>query len=120
MHYTSYYGNLKNLPQTIGLVNIARNPPQACQIVNAPEVYPSALLLNMYKSGQLSVIQYVEQYTRETLSQINYTELINRLQRETGCSELCFVCYEKDGFCHRHLFAESLRANGIECIEWTT
>ena len=29
------------------------------------------------------------------------------------------VCFEKDGFCHRHLIAEWFNSHGIECKEWT-
>lgn len=63
-------------------------------------------------------------FNEQVLGALNATDVILDLSRmiysfNVGESDICLVCYEKpDDFCHRHLVAQWLRANGFSCTEW--
>lgn len=112
MIYTSYWGNLKNLVRTFGrenVVSVSRWTSfwrgKKCSLL-----FPSEELLKGFKSGRIDEEEYEEIYMKylDTLNVDNCYKVFN------GC---VFVCYEKVGFCHRHLIAKWLKKYGYECEE---
>lgn len=112
MIYTSYWGNLKNLVQIFGkdkIISVSRwnrfwNGKRCSQL------FPSIDLLKGFKNGTITE----EEYTRIYNEQLQSMNPENCYKVFNGC---VFVCYEKTGFCHRHLISQWLRDNGFDCQE---
>ena len=48
------------------------------------------------------------------------TDLLRGIIKNIAAGKVpVLVCFEKDGFCHRHLIAEWFNSHDIECQEWT-
>ncbi len=114
MLYTSYFGNIKKLPEGYTIISISRMCPKGIKMKMYGKLAPSAELLSDYKSGLVSWEQYVERYKKETLSKLNPTEVA----KELG-DNVILLCYEKaDDNCHRHIVSEWLRNAGININEF--
>lgn len=121
--FTSYYGNIKNLPKDLILVSISRSCPDIDGIHKFTELAPSQDLLNRYKSGKCSKGVYIREYL-EQLSKYRPEQWLVRIinfllsdgVKTVEVNKLCFLCYEKylDGdsvvFCHRHIFANYMNS----------
>lgn len=112
MIYTSYWGNLKNLVRRFGkekIINISRWnnfwKGKKCSML-----YPAEQLLKDYKSGKVSKEEYRSIY-------LEYLWKLNVDNCYKVFNECVFVCYEREGFCHRHLIKEWLNYFGYECEE---
>mgnify|MGYP003501761684 FL=1 len=112
MIYTSYWGNLKNLVQQFGkdkIISVSRYNRfwngKRCSLL-----YPSVQLLKGFKSGEITE----EEYTKIFNEQLDKLDVDNCYKTFDGC---VFVCYEKNGFCHRHLISNWLKKNGYQCEE---
>lgn len=113
MIYTSYWGNLKKLTEIFGKENII-SVSRWCRFWNGKrcsKLFPSVELLKGFKKGEITEKEYTTIFNEylETLNVDNCYKVLN------GC---VLVCYEKEGFCHRHLIREWLNRNGYECEEW--
>ena len=67
---------------------------------------------------------YIQHFNDEVLKNKTCRQVLADLQKLTGVkndfSKIILLCYEKPGdFCHRHLVADWLTKNGVNCIEWT-
>lgn len=114
MLYTSYFGNIKNLPSGYTLVSISRMCPKGIKMKMYGKLAPSAELLSDYKSGLVSWEQYTERYKKETLSRLNPIKVAEELG-----DNVILLCYEKSNDdCHRHLVSEWLRNAGIDIKEY--
>lgn len=136
--FTSYYGNIKNLPKDSILVSISKGCPDIPNVHRFVEVAPSKELLDGYKSGKYSKNDYIRIYNKQLFEyapQKWLDKLINFLLSDgvetVDLSKIVLLCYEKykdkDGqiqFCHRHLFANYINTqdgwdvceyNGIQC-----
>ncbi len=113
MIYTSYWGNLKVLMKVFGKKNIIC-VSRWCRFWDGKKcsmLFPSEELLTGFKNGVISEEEYKENF-------LNYLESLdvdNCYKVFNGC---VFVCYEKEGFCHRHLISKWLRKNGYDCEEY--
>jgi len=68
-----------------------------------------------WKQGEFDNEEYKRLYKETVLDKLNFDEIVSFLGKDA-----VLVCYEKSGdFCHRHLIAEWLESNGIECSEIT-
>lgn len=111
--YTSYWGNLKELIREFGKENII-GISRWSKFWNGKKcsmLFPSEDLLKRYKAGKISD----EEYKKEYMEYLNTLNVDNCYKVFNGC---VFVCYEKEGFCHRHLVAEWLKNNGYDCVEY--
>lgn len=115
MIYTSYWGNLKNLVKKFGKENIicVSRWTKFWNGKKCSMLFPSEELLKGYKSGKISK----EEYKKIYMSYLDSLNVDNCYKVFNGC---CFVCYEKEGFCHRHIISEWLRKNGYDCVEYGT
>ena len=55
---------------------------------------------------------YTKQYEKEVLSLLDPKKVLEDLGEDA-----ILLCYEKEGFCHRHLVSKWLNENGIQCTE---
>lgn len=76
-------------------------------------LYPAEQLLKDYKSGKVSEEEYRSIY-------LEYLWKLNVDNCYKVFNECVFVCYEREGFCHRHLIKEWLNYFGYECEEVET
>ena len=114
MIYTSYFANIKNLPENLRLISIARSTPKYVNCEKCQELFPDWGIINLVKSNPCkeSEEKYTEVYKKQ-LEKLDAEEIANKLQNSI------LLCYEKPGdFCHRHLVAKWLRESGISCIEY--
>ena len=123
--YTSYYGNIKNLPKDLILVSISRNCPNIDGVHEFKELAPTQDLLNRYKSGKCSKGQYVREYLFQLMKHTQQEWLVKIVNfllddgvKTVEVNKLCFLCYEKYldendeiVFCHRHLFSNYMNAH---------
>lgn len=115
MIYTSYWGNLKELIRDFGkdkIIGVSR----FCSFWKGKKcsmLFPSEELLKGYKSGKISEKEYEKIY----MDYLDSLNVDNCYKVFNGC---VFVCYEKSGFCHRHIISKWLRKNGYDCVEYGT
>lgn len=123
--FTSYFGNLKNIPEDYLKVAITRFPPKWWKGPVLNDLSPSIDLLNRSKSGDISEEYYIKQYVDE-LNRLRIKEgypsmkdMMKDLSEITDTHPaVVFLCFEKKGdFCHRHILSELLTTNGFKCTE---
>jgi hypothetical protein len=111
MIYTSYYGNWRKL-LGLKLVGVSKDlPPGVISMDHLPELGPSASLLARYKENQIGE----EEYTTEFLAHL---QTLSVHKYGTQLKGKVLLCYEKGGFCHRHLVAAWLKDAGYEVREF--
>lgn len=99
--YTSYFGNLKNVVNPLA---ISLYKPKWFKGPHEPRLAPTSEILKEYKSGHLTTKDYIIRFHNDVLQQHNPIDLYQELVDKYG-SDVTLLCYEKDGFCHRHLVA---------------
>lgn len=107
--YTSYFANLKNIPENSVVVSIARSQPQGMNLPEFKAFAPSAELLLAYKQGKVTNEGYEAQYLAQLKALPNLSEIEEHLAQYTKDQDknLVFLCWESKGkFCHRHLLAK--------------
>ena len=120
MIYTSYFGQIKNLPDNYEPICIARWKPKWYNGKVLLSLAPSDRLLRWWKSSKQDEAAQ-EKYKAAYMSMLKtYKEAaLERIIKNIAASKVpVLVCFEKDGFCHRHLIAEWFNSHGIECEEW--
>lgn len=129
MLYTSYFGKVKKLPETILPVSIAAVTPRWFQGRIYKQLAPTFELLNDWKIGSIVEDKYTERFNTQ-LEMLDPHEVVDELRYvlPTTCMSgrfwedpnlsIALLCYEKSGaFCHRHLVAKWFRDHGIQCEE---
>ena len=113
--WTTYFGNLRNIPKEIVPVSITRYPPKGWSGLSYKKLSPTADLLRDMKSGLIPIEEYVYRYTQDTLGVLTQDGVIEDLVSLTsGAPEIALVCYEKPPqFCHRQIVAAWL---GEPCL----
>ena len=116
--YTSYFANLKNLPQNVVPISIALKTPAWFSGARYGPLAPTGEIFSAWKIHKNNDL-YVEQYTRDVLSNLKISDVHEDLNRLSGGKDVVLLCYEKPGdFCHRHPAAKWFSANGIPVREW--
>ena len=120
MIYTSYFGQIKNFPDNFEPICIVRWKPKWYTGRAMIALAPSDRLLRWWRASNKDeqAQEKYRQYYMQMLNQYSPIVVVNTLKAITGNKIPVLVCFEKDGFCHRHLIAEWLNQNGIECEEW--
>lgn len=117
MIYTSYFASRKYKPEDA--VSIARFTPVWFKGLECKTLAPSFELLNWWKSrtpSEQSMESYQRSYTAKFILEVLYNLDVHKVAKELDGKVL--LCYEKsEDFCHRHIIADWLRANGYECKE---
>ena len=112
--YTSYFSNSKRIPKDIKLVSIAQKTPIWFVGRTYKKLVPPYELLQLYKENNNTEF-YIQYYKKNILEHLVPSQVIREL---TSNGPVALLCYEKDGFCHRHLVADWLCENGFACREW--
>jgi len=114
MIYTSYLGNLKNIPDELTKVSIMRFTPEwATKYVDDVllSLAPAESTLIKYQNGEIDKEQYIREFNT-VLKKIKP----KKLKKELDGKVLLCTC-KLGKFCHRHLVADYLRENNVAVVE---
>lgn len=144
MLYTSYFANIKKLPQFTIPVSIALKPIPNWSGLQYRKVSPTEEILNVWKQNH-DIPLYCTTYKQKVLDRLTPGEVVEELQNiaieelkrshltvflddtgnqkekiwESGRVHIALLCYEKsDDFCHRHLLSKWLSEHGYSCSEY--
>lgn len=119
MIYTSFYENIPNLPKNIIPISIAGRAPENYNGLEYKKLAPKLDFWKIWEKTQDNDF-YIENYNKRVLDNLNAQEVINELLKMVSNKnvEICLICYEKEGFCHRHLVRDWLILNGFKCEEY--
>lgn len=121
MIYTSYFGQIKNMPDNFEPICIARWKPKWYTGKALLMLAPSDRLLRWWRASdknEASEARYARWYTNEVLRAYEAAAIVRIIHYIAEGKTPVLVCFEKDGFCHRHLVADWLNKNGFKCEEW--
>lgn len=116
--YTSYYGGYRGGSG----VSISLYPPKFWKEQERPRIEAFCPTYAIFKNNDGS-----DDYTRKFKAHLEALgwkgiDALNKLIAQAnidGKDHIALLCYEKpDDFCHRHLVAGYLRANGYKVEEW--
>ncbi len=124
MIYTSYFAKLKSLPDNIIPVSICGKSPDWYTGLQYKKLAPKYDFFMKWKENHDNDY-YIKCFNEKVLNKTNILtvlrdliDLTNAVENHVG-KDICLICYEKPGdFCHRHLVADWLTKNGIECKEY--
>lgn len=133
MLYTTYFAQLKSLPQDVIPISICGKAPDWYDGVQYKKLAPKYDFFVKWKENHDND-HYIRCFNEQVLNKLNPSQVIDELHGLVshiaidpklfpigGTLEphIALVCYEKpEDFCHRHLVAEWLSAAGYECSEW--
>lgn len=118
--YTSYYANLRKIPDNIVRISIAGKAPSWYTGLQYKKVAPKIGFFLEWKKNKDNNY-YIEHYNSEVLSTLAAQNVYDDLKRLSDDTDCVLLCYEKSGdFCHRHLVADWLsRELNINIEEWS-
>ena len=119
--YTSYYANMRHIPEDIVQISIAGKAPKWYNGLEYKKLAPKFSFFNEWKTKGLSNEYYIEHFNNEVLSLLNANNVLSDLERLSGGKDCVLLCYESpDNFCHRHLVANWLENKlGIDVHEFS-
>lgn len=112
--YTSYYSRTNLLydlvyklnkkdAENLNIISIAGKTPEWFTGKEYKKLAPKYEWWIQWKNEKLSKEWYKEKYYETVLNKLNPREVYDELGEDA-----ILVCWEKEGFCHRHLVAEWL------------
>lgn len=113
--WTSYYGNLNNVPNNFFIVSASGWIPDeilAHVDIQDKGLAPSKSIFFDYKEDR-DWEKYVKRFKEERLVKIDWLEKLEQWEEKANVigknlDNIVILCYEKpDTFCHRHILAES-------------
>ena len=124
MIYTSYFAKLKSLPENIIPISICGKAPDWYKGLQYKKLAPKYGFFMEWKKNHDNNY-YIKCFSEQVLDKLNVLtvtrdliDLVNSTEDHIG-KEIALICYEKPSdFCHRHLVAEWLNSNGIQCKEY--
>lgn len=120
--FTSYFANIKNIPEDFFLVSVSGGQSNGLQEqINffAPKLRPSKDIFFEYKATK-DWKTYVDRFKSEILVNVDWLEQLETFESHANkisktVENIVLLCYEsadtEDGlgnFCHRHILAESI------------
>ena len=118
MYYTSYFGNLKNIPASLFPISICGKAPDWWNGFEYKRLAPSWSIWSEWKYDHHDDGIYTARFKEERLKLLQPDEVVKKLLGMSMNVPFCLLCYEKPGdFCHRHLVAEWLTAAGYPTEE---
>lgn len=135
MIYTTYFANLRKLPDNIIPISICGKAPTWYHGLQFKQLAPKYDFFMKWKETHDNDY-YINSFHEKVLNPLEASEVVYDLYSKIGIDlsehgvdfsnenslngekHIALVCYEKPGdFCHRHLVAEWLNANGFPCKE---
>lgn len=114
---TSYFANIKNIPDDYELISICGKAPDWYTGLQYKKLAPKLAFFLEWKQNKDNDF-YIRHFNDEVLSKLNAIEIYNTLFSKTNKDKICLLCYEQPGdFCHRHLVADWFNSHGIKCEE---
>ena len=133
MIYTTYFAQLKNLPENIIPISICSKAPDWYNGLQYKKLAPKYGFFMEWKKNNDNDY-YITHFKSEVLDTLILIDVLNDLQLkiqeniqikmdapiyENKDWHIALVCYEKpQDFCHRHLVSAWLNEHDIKCIEW--
>ena len=120
MIYTTYFAQLRNLPENIIPISICGKAPDWYTGLQYKKLAPKYDFFMEWKKTK-DYDYYIKCFNEQVLDKLNARRVIEDLEFLTShyVSDIALICYEKQGdFCHRHLVADWLNENGFKCKEW--
>lgn len=136
MIYTSYFAKLKSLPDNVIPISICAKAPSWYGGLQYKKLAPKYDFFMKWKENHDNDY-FIKCFNEQVLSSLDVYDVIyemyetlpepeNMIWKMTNCPcwdnkhvNIALICYEKPSdFCHRHLVADWLNKNGIECKEW--
>ena len=119
MIYTTYFDNIKNLPNNIVTISICGKAPEWYTGEKYKKLAPKYGFFMEWKKNKDNKY-YIEHFDDEVLSTLNQLDVVRELYEIAGeDKDIAIVCHEPIGFCHRHLVASWMRKCDIKIKEWT-
>ena len=118
MIYTTYFANLRKLPDAITPVSICGKAPDWYKGLQYKKLAPKYDFFVKWKKDHNNEA-YTKCFNEQVLGNLFADEVLWELYALVNTADIALVCYEKPGdFCHRHLVADWLNANGFKTEEW--
>jgi uncharacterized protein (DUF488 family) len=118
MIYTSYFANLKKLPDTIIPISICGKAPEWYTGIQYKKLAPKYAFFMEWKQNHNNQF-YIEHFQSEVLYKLNIENVITDLDILSAERDVALICYEKPAdFCHRHLVCDWINNNGYKCCEY--
>lgn len=132
MIYTTYFANVKNLPNNIIPISICGKAPDWYKGLQYKRLAPKYDFFMRWKENHDNDY-YIKCFNEQVLDKLSVEQVVKELDdillNQTTAIDysgdlkevprIALICYEKPSdFCHRHLVADWLNANGIECQEF--
>ena len=113
---TSYFAKLNDILNTPFMVpvSICGKAPDWYSGIQYKKLAPSWSIYSDWKFNHHDNEIYTKRFNEEILGKLDPKQVISELLERTDGKQPCLICYEKPmDFCHRHLVADWLNANGI-------
>lgn len=118
MIYTSYFAKLKSLPDNIVPISICAKAPSWYMGLQYKKLAPKYDFFMKWKENHDNDY-YIKCFDEQVLDKLDPMRVCRELCSLAKSNEICLICYEKPtDFCHRHLVANWLTKNGLECKEY--
>lgn len=116
--YTTYFANIRHLPESIIPVSIAGKPPEKWDGIEYKKLAPKWSFFSEWKKTKNNDY-YIEHFYDEVLSSLtpqNVIDELNKISSNNDNKDIALVCYEiPRDFCHRHIVSGWLNRNGY-CV----
>ena len=107
MIYTGYYGKTEYYEQqSLTPIGISGQVPCWFEWYRFPFFAPSLDIFTKWKNGLINNEQYTQRFIQERLNILDKQQVKEKLLQ---FDNPILLCYEKDGFCHRHIVADWIR-----------
>ena len=124
MIYTTYFAQLRKLPDFIIPISICGKCPEWYRGIQYKKLAPKYDFFQEWKANHDND-KYIQCFNEKILNLLDADKVVKELYMLAGIGEeardkykIALVCYEKpDDFCHRHLVADWLNKNGYKAEE---
>lgn len=116
--FTSYFAQIRKLPDNIVPVSIALKTPAWFSGIRYPALAPWEAFFSAWKKNHDDE-EYLWQFEKKVLAPLDAQAVTADLCSLAGGKDIALLCYEKPAdFCHRHRVAAWFTENGIPVSEW--
>lgn len=124
MIYTTYFAQLRKLPDFIIPISICGKCPEWFKGIEYKKLAPKYGFFQEWKKDHDNE-KYIKCFNEQVLNGLDADKVVDELYEKAGICEdlrdkykIVLVCYEEpEDFCHRHLVADWLIENGYSAEE---